>query len=125
MNVSVTTLDATRGLNGELPLGDGKAGHASSVTLAQPTAPGTRRIALPSYRLRSTVRYRIKGRTVTGAIVGIARGEPLRYDIRRLDGADGERDAVDRVSFGVPQGDIEQLLAPPPDSQRVIVLARH
>jgi hypothetical protein len=125
MSLSTATLDAPRGPNGELPLGGGKAGHAAGVTVVQPTAVRTRRMELPSYALRSTVRYRTKGRTVTGSIIGIAHGEPLRYDIRCLDGADGERNAADRVSFGVPQADIERLIAPPPDSQKVIVLGDH
>jgi hypothetical protein len=102
MGASIAALDATREPNGEIaPLDKGKSGHAAGILLAQPIAPRTRE-GLPSYKLRSTVRYRIKGRTLTGDIVGIAHGEPLRYDIRPLHGVDGEPNAVDRVSFGVP-----------------------
>jgi len=69
--------------------------------------------------LLSTVRYRVGGRAFAGTVIGIAHDEPLRYDIRRVPAARSKRGSADRVSFGVPQGDIEALLAPPPAGQKV------
>ena len=70
------------------------------------------------YALRSVVRYRIDGQVLTGMIVGISHDAPLRYDIRRDQGVDGAP-----ISFAVPHQDVEELLAPPAKSEKVIVLS--
>jgi hypothetical protein len=80
--------------------------------------------AIPEvYELRSTVRYRGDGRALNGIVVGIAHDEPLRYDIRRLLGQNGKGKPASDISFGVPHGRIERLLAPPPPDEKVVVLS--
>jgi hypothetical protein len=71
--------------------------------------------------LRSTVRYRVDGRAITGIIVGISHFDGFRYDIRPLQSAKSRTPA--RISFGVAHEDIEKLISPPPHNQEVIVLS--
>lgn len=73
------------------------------------------------FELRSMVRYRVGRRPATGIIVGISHIDGFRYDIRPLHSARSRTPAP--VSFGVAHEDIEKLIAPPPDSQEVIVLS--
>jgi hypothetical protein len=81
------------------------------------------------YEMLSTVRYRIEGRSYTGLVVGIAHDEPIRYDIRRVRPAKGQRKSAnkaagragDRVSFGVPHGDVVALVSAPPPGPRIVL----
>jgi len=75
------------------------------------------------FELCSTVRYRVDGHTHTGIVIGISHGESLRYDIRRPFNANGKSKRPPRVSFGVPHKDVEKLIEPPPNTQKIIVLS--
>lgn len=75
------------------------------------------------FELRSTVAYRVEGRCLSGVIIGISLGGSVRYDIRCLSRGHGKRGTATRVSHGVPHEDIEKLLVPPPDNQKIIVLS--
>lgn len=140
MSASIATLKSVRRLPAEVSAVDAtRSGRSADlVTPMQnvrlPRKPRAKRVAKsgsvvePSgapvrYGLRSTVRYRVEGRALTGIVVGVALDEPPRYDVRRLPGANGKRRPAARVSFGVPHGDIEELLALPPDDRSLIVLS--
>src|SRR4051812_15376373 len=104
MNAYVTTLKTARGPGaGRAPFGKiaaanggspvsrlpapvraSRTGDAARAPVAEPPAKPAR------FELRSTVRYRIEGRVLTGTIVGIAHDDPLRYDIRRAQTAGGK-----------------------------------
>lgn len=75
------------------------------------------------FNLRSTVTYRVEGRSLCGQIIGISLGGPVRYDIRRMSGPNGKREKAARISYGVPHEDIEKLVVPPPGNQKIIVLS--
>jgi hypothetical protein len=137
MNAYVTTLKTTRGPNaGRAPFGKIAVANGGSPVSRLPApvrasrdsdaAPpsGAATPAKPArFELRSTVRYRIEGRVLSGTIVGIAHDDPLRYDIRRAQTAGGKRRSLYRTSFGVPHDDIEKVLTPPPESERLLVLS--
>jgi hypothetical protein len=81
----------------------------------------TRPVSRPQYELRSTVRYRVGGRPLTGTIVGVSHTDPIRYDIvcEKRAHAKGKKGRV--VSYYIPHEDIDGMLRPPP-SQSVLVL---
>jgi hypothetical protein len=96
---------------------------ASVIRLPNPV-PASAALRTPApparYRLRSKVRFRWAGRIMTGVIVGIAHGEPARYDIRRIAGGAGRNTSLP-VSFGVPHEAVARVLALPP-AEDVLVM---
>jgi hypothetical protein len=137
MNGYVTTLKTSRGPNaGRAPFGKIAAANGGSPVSRLPAAvrtsrgsdaapvPAEKPPAKPArFELRATVRYRIEGRVLSGTIVGIAHDDPLRYDIRRASTAGGKHRSLYRTSFGVPHDDVEKMLAPPPEGERLLVLS--
>jgi hypothetical protein len=136
MSASVTPLKSAAERPGEATVaGNETALHAAEPAEAAPkpsrrvrrtarTAPSpkaTRPVPRPQYELRSTVRYRVGGRPLTGTVVGISHTDPVRYDIACESRARAKGKKGRTVSYYISHEDIDGMLRPAP-KQPVLVL---